>query len=58
MARSYKCQRCHCSLDPGEGNYCDECLEDMRMEEEQRKYCYVSRETQKEMRALLGMRGA
>lgn len=24
------CERCGCRLDPGEGRYCDECLEEMR----------------------------
>lgn len=26
----HKCERCGCSLDPGEGRICDECLEEMR----------------------------
>ena len=27
-----QCERCYCLLDPGEGRFCEECLEEMEIE--------------------------
>lgn len=28
-----QCECCHCILDPGEGRYCEDCLEEMERED-------------------------
>lgn len=58
MAHNYECQRCHCSLDPGEGRYCDECKKEMKQEEEQRRFYCMSKETQLKIRDFLEVSGA
>lgn len=58
MAHDYECQRCHCSLDAGEGRYCDECREEMRQEEQQRRFYNMSRQDQLEVQRFLEIRGA
>lgn len=37
---AYRCERCGCSLDPREGRYCEECLEEMQEETERRKVAH------------------
>lgn len=54
MRYSYRCDSCGCYLDPGEGNVCEECLEQQRKDEEQRKHCFITAEGQQELRKLLG----
>lgn len=33
----YLCEKCGCSLDPGEGNICEECLEEADVEKQREK---------------------
>lgn len=35
-----QCERCHCTLDPGEGRYCEECLEDQKSMQDRDLMCY------------------
>ena len=32
-----KCEVCKCSLDPGEGRFCEECRDEQYMEQERKK---------------------
>lgn len=58
MAYKYECERCHCTLDPGEGKYCGECKEEMKREEQQRRFYCMTRQEQLEIQRFLGIRGA
>ena len=33
----YLCKRCGCRLDPGEGNICEECLDEMEVKKQREK---------------------
>lgn len=55
MKHRYNCHGCGCPLDPVEMPYCDECIEKMEKEAEQRKIFHMSVEDQMEVkRALAG----
>lgn len=56
MAHNYRCRRCGCTLDPAEMPICEECQEEMKQEEEQRRFYRMTREDQKAVKRVL--RGA
>ena len=53
MAYKYRCKRCGCSLDPKEMPYCEDCVEEMEQEAEQRKLFNLSVEDQRRIKSFL-----
>lgn len=43
---TYECERCGCRLDPGEGRYCEDCLEEITEEarEQRNRVCSDEKE--------------
>ncbi len=44
------CERCHCSLDAGEGRFCAECREEIRQEEAHARRWSLTMEQARELR--------
>lgn len=53
MAYKYYCKKCGCRLDPNEVPYCEECIEEMEQEAEQRRAFNLTIEDQREIKRFL-----
>ena len=53
MAYKYHCRRCGCTLDPKEMPYCEECVEEMEQEAEQRRIFNLTIEDQQKIKRFL-----